>query len=307
MTQSAARMRFPLFASLLTTLILSGEVKAQTAQAPQPEVPQTLTVQRGDTAYSIARRSGLTVDLLMAYNNLSSPDIEVGQVLRLRPPTHTAQRGDTIYGLSRMYGVTVDALLAANTLPRDTKLEVGQVLQLPLGPAGAAPVVAAAPVTAPVTAPLPSPSAVGLPSLATVAAQAEGGASSGAAWYQNAMALLGTPYVLGGTSRRGIDCSGFVLQVMTPLGVKLPRRSIDQARAGVAVDEQDLRPGDLLFFDTLGGGKVSHVGIYLGNDTFINANSYQRKVVVDKFRGDKYWSARYLGARRVMMDAVATY
>lgn len=304
MTQSAARMRFPLFASLLTTLILSGEVKAQTAQ---PEGPQTLTVQRGDTAYSIARRYGLTVDLLMAYNNLASPDLEAGQVLRLRPPTHTAQRGDTIYGLSRMYGVTVDALLAANTLPRDTKLEVGQVLQLPVGPAASVPVLASAPVAAP----LPSPSAAGLPSLATVAAQSQAqaqseGASSGAGWYQNAMALLGTPYVLGGTSRRGIDCSGFVLQVMTPLGVKLPRRSADQARAGVAVDEEDLRPGDLLFFDTLGGGKVSHVGIYLGNDTFINANSYQGKVVVDKFRADKYWSARYLGARRVMMDALAS-
>ena len=306
MTQSAARTRFSLFASLLTTLVLSGEVKAQTAQAPRPELPQTLTVQRGDTAYSIARRSGLTVDLLMAYNNLSSPDIEVGQVLRLRPPTHTAQRGDTIYGLSRMYGVTVDALLAANTLPRDTKLEVGQVLQLPVGPA-AAPAMAAAPAAAPTAAPLPSPSAVGLPSLATAAAQAEGGTSSGAAWYQNAMALLGTPYVLGGTSRRGIDCSGLVLQVMSPLGVKLPRRSIDQARAGVPVDEQDLRPGDLLFFDTLGGGKVSHVGIYLGNDTFINANSYEGKVVIDKFRSDKYWSARYLGARRVLMDALASY
>ena len=300
MTQVAARIRFSLFASLLTTLILSGEVEAQTAQ-PASEVAPTLTVQRGDTAYSIARRSGLTVDLLLAYNNLASPDIEVGQVLRLRPPTHTAQRGDTIYGLSRMYGVSVDALLAANTLPRDTKLEVGQVLQLPVGLDAAAPVIAAAPA-----APLPSPSALGLPSLATVAqgSQSESD-SSGASWYQNAMSLLGTPYVLGDTSRKGIDCSGFVLQVMTPLGVKLPRRSADQARAGVSVDADDLRPGDLLFFDTVGAGAVTHVGIYLGNDSFINANSYYGKVVIDEFQGDKYWGPRFLGARRVMMDAFA--
>ncbi|AAF10897.1 C40 family peptidase [Deinococcus radiodurans] len=301
MTQVAARFRFSIFASLLTTLILSGEVKAQTAQlASSPEA--TLTVQRGDTAYSIARRNGLTVDLLLAYNNLASPDIEVGQVLRLRPPTHTAQRGDTIYGLSRMYGVSVDALLAANTLPRDTKLEVGQVLQLPVGLDAAAPMIAAP------AAPLPSPSALGLPSLATVAQGSQSETdSSGASWYQNAMSLLGTPYVLGGTSRKGIDCSGFVLQVMTPLGVKLPRRSADQARAGVSVDDDDLRPGDLLFFDTVGAGSVTHVGIYLGNDSFINANSYYGKVVVDKFKSDKYWSTRYLGARRVMMDALANY
>ena len=288
MTRPAARSRFCLFASLLTTLVLSGEVRAQTVQPASSLV--SVTVQRGDTAYSIARRSGLSVDLLLSYNNMTSPDLAVGQVLYLRPPTHTVQPGDTVYGLSRQYGVSVDAILAANTMPRSVKLEVGQIVKLPVGAESA---VAAAP--APLTRSALQPQ--------TFSAPPQVKSSS---WYSSAMSLLGTPYVLGGTSRKGTDCSGFVLQVMSPLGVRLPRRSVDQARAGLPVDEADLRPGDLLFFDTVGGGEVTHVGIYLGNDSFINANSYYGKVVVDKFRSDSYWSPRFMGARRVIMDAMAS-
>lgn len=297
MTRPAARSRFFLLTSLLTTLVLSAEVKAQTVQ-PAASSVVSVTVQRGDTAYSIARRSGLSVDLLLSYNNMTSPDLAVGQVLYLRPPTHTVQPGDTVYGLSRQYGVPVDAILAANTMPRSVKLEVGQLVKLPVGAASVAPAAAPAPAaaaSAPLTRSALSPQTFSAPPQVT-----------SSSWYSNAMSLLGTPYVLGGTSRKGIDCSGFVLQVMSPLGVRLPRRSVDQARAGLPVDEADLRPGDLLFFDTVGGGEVTHVGIYLGNDSFINANSYYGKVVVDKFRSDSYWSPRFMGARRVMMDAMAS-
>ncbi|MFN4250267.1 C40 family peptidase, partial [Deinococcus sp.] len=124
-------------------------------------------------------------------------------------------------------------------------------------------------------------------------------------WRGAALALLGTPYVFGGEARSGLDCSGFVRQVFTPLGVALPRVSADQARAGAAVDDRDLRPGDLLFFDTEGRGRVSHVGIYLGDDQFISANSYLGRVSVDRLRSDRYWGPRYLWARRVLDGPVA--
>jgi hypothetical protein len=83
------------------------------------------------------------------------------------------------------------------------------------------------------------------------------------------------------------------------------RRAQARRTAGLPVDDSELQPGDLVFFDTLGQGKVSHVGIYLGDDRFVNANSYHNKVVVDRLKSDKYWAPRYLGARRVMMDLTA--
>ena len=114
------------------------------------------------------------------------------------------------------------------------------------------------------------------------------------------MALLGVPYVYGGTSRSGLDCSGFVLQVFTPLGVELPRTSAAQARVGQPVEVADLQAGDLVFFDTVGRGDVTHVGIYLGENQFVNANSYRKQVAVDRLQGDPYWGPKLLGARRVL-------
>jgi len=114
------------------------------------------------------------------------------------------------------------------------------------------------------------------------------------------MALLGVPYVYGGSTPSGLDCSGFVVQVFSPLGVQLPRRSADQAQSGVAVALPDLQAGDLVFFDTEGRGQVTHVGIYLGDGQFVNANSYRKQVAVDRLQGDPYWGPRLLGARRVL-------
>jgi len=303
--------------------------------APDLRGEASVTVQPGDTAFSLARRAGLSVEALLALNGLTRPDLRVGQVLTLRdgPRTHVTQPGETLYALARRYGVTVDALLAASGLPPGAALRAGQVLTLPAGasdrgataapaltPAGplpggvgGSPFLPAAPTpVAPVLqparemprvqgpadpAPAPAPAAALPPAAAASAAPGD--------WRGAAMALLGTPYVFGGEARSGLDCSGFVRQVFTPLGVALPRVSADQARAGAAVDDRDLRPGDLLFFDTEGRGRVSHVGIYLGDDQFISANSYLGRVSVDRLRADRYWGPRYLWARRVLSDPVA--
>lgn len=265
-----------------------------------------ITVQPGDTAYSLARAHGLSVEALLSLNGLSAPDLRVGQVLRVRAlPPHSVQPGETLYGLSRRYGISVDALLAANGLAQGAVLEVGQLLQVP--PPGAA---------RPVTAALPGASvgsAVQPTSPPTPASSVGSGAVPGAAppastlphdWRSAALALLGVPYVYGGTSQSGLDCSGFVLQVFSPLGVQLPRRSADQAQTGVPVAPPDLQAGDLVFFDTVGRGEVTHVGIYLGDNQFVNANSYKKQVAVDRLQGDPYWAPRLLGARRVLPPTV---
>ncbi len=115
-----------------------------------------------------------------------------------------------------------------------------------------------------------------------------------------AKTLIGTPYRYGGESpSTGFDCSGFVRHVYHhSRGVWLPHRTSDLARVGKPVGASDLRPGDLVFYNTLGPAH-SHVGIYLGNDRFIHAPSTGKHVeIVDM--SINYWRKRYDGARRVM-------
>lgn len=293
---------------LTFTLALTAPVTAQTAApvaAPLPAAPVTptqVTVQPGDTAYSIARRAGLSVDALLALNGLQTPDLKVGQVLLLRaaPVSHTVQAGETLYALARRYHVTVDALQAANSLTPEQKLAVGQVLTLPAGAVDGGPALVTAPAApAALSLPLPGPAPVTGSSALPTAPLAGGD------WRASALSFLGTPYVLGGTTRTGTDCSGLVLQVFTPLGVKLPRVSAAQAQMGLPVTPDALLPGDLVFFDVNQEGRVTHVGIYLGDDQFVSANSYRGQVTVDRLQADRYWAPRFVGARRVLAGVMA--
>ena len=108
---------------------------------------------------------------------------------------------------------------------------------------------------------------------------------------------IGVPYLWGGTTPSGFDCSGFVQYVFKAHGISLPRVSRDQYTAGYAVSKSNLKPGDLVFFNTSGSG-VSHLGIYLGNNQFIHAST--SKGVVITSLTSTYWSSRYIGARRVL-------
>lgn len=301
----------------------------------------TVTVQPGDTAYALARRAGISLEALLALNSLTpnaagGVDLRAGQTLRIRDlPPHVVQPGETLYGLARRYGITVDALLAANGLPAGAVLSVGQSRRLfaPMTAVASAPLIQTPAVSAPAvqvpvvqtpvvstvpplltTQSLPVSSQASTPNAAPLALPAASATvlphsvlppSLPNDWRGAALALMGTPYVYGGATRAGTDCSGFVLQVFTPLGLELPRRSADQAQAGLPVEAAALLPGDLVFFDTEGRGKVTHVGIYLGEDTFVNANSYKGQVAVDKLMSDRYWAARYLGARRVLPETLA--
>jgi len=112
---------------------------------------------------------------------------------------------------------------------------------------------------------------------------------------RNAMRFIGTPYVFGGTTSLGFDCSGYVQHVYAMLGIALPRTADAQFYAGRPTRGGKL-PGDLVFFETYEPGP-SHVGIYLGHGHFIHSSS-SRGVTISSI-ADRYWSARYLGAKRV--------
>ncbi len=113
-----------------------------------------------------------------------------------------------------------------------------------------------------------------------------------------ALSLRGAPYVWGGKTPAGFDCSGFTQYVFGRHGVRLPRRAAEQFRVGARVDREDVRPGDLVFFTTIAPGP-SHVGLALGDDEFVHAPSERGVVRVERLSGS-YWSRRWLGARRVI-------
>lgn len=122
----------------------------------------------------------------------------------------------------------------------------------------------------------------------------------------NAMGFIGVAYRFGGTSPTGFDCSGFMQYVFRKaFAVNLPRTSAAQASVGSYVSRSELRPGDMVFFRTH-GSRISHVGMYIGNDRFIHAPRTGKRIEITSL-SSKYWNARYATARRVKRNNAQNY
>lgn len=116
----------------------------------------------------------------------------------------------------------------------------------------------------------------------------------------HAMGLLGIDYRYGGSNPiSGLDCSGFIQYVFREAaGITLPRTSAAMSETGTAINKQDLKPGDLVFFNSRKSKRVSHVGMYVGNDKFIHAPHTGRDIEIQDL-SKNYYVKHYVGARRI--------
>lgn len=124
-----------------------------------------------------------------------------------------------------------------------------------------------------------------------------GAVSKGTQVVNYAYKFLGKPYVYGAAGPNSFDCSGLTQYVFSHFGINLSRTTYTQVGEGTKVNRKDLKPGDLVFFNTQ--GSTSHVGIYIGNDEFIHAPRTGKPVMVSSL-SDGYYSQKYATARRVI-------
>jgi cell wall-associated NlpC family hydrolase len=117
---------------------------------------------------------------------------------------------------------------------------------------------------------------------------------------RTARSFIGVPYLWGGDSAdEGFDCSGFTMAVYQYNGLMLPHSSRDQSEMGVPVGKGNLVKGDLVFFNTNNSGKVSHVGVYIGNGRFIHAPGRGKKIGIESL-DSKYYNKHYAGGRSLL-------
>jgi cell wall-associated NlpC family hydrolase len=271
---------------------------AQAAARGQP-LPQVHVVRPGETAYRIARRYGVTVDALAAANGLADPaTLRAGQGLRIPGPVGGAARSGTP-ARGRPAPRAPGSQAGSVALP--LRNGGGETADDPLAPDPALPAGAAESLLRQ-AAPRAVGSDPGLPGGPALGGAGTVSAAEGPAVAEGLAAaarrLVGAPYVWGGTSARGVDCSGLVALVYTPVRPGLPRTSFELFEVGVRVGAGALRPGDLVFFTTYAPGP-SHVGIYVGDGQFVHTASSVGRVVASRL-ADPYYAARFLGARRLL-------
>ncbi len=251
--------------------------------APAGSLTAVYYVRSGDTLSALARRHGTTSERLAAMNGVSAGAIlSIGQ--RLRVPAPSAPAGPAAAPPAAAPAAPPAPLSAAapsvSTPPAEAPAASAPEVQQPAPPATAEITAPAAPAGA-------RPRAATLP-------------SRGPKWSSTIVALstrfLGVRYRWGGTSPEAFDCSGLLYYVFALTGVSLPRTTFDMFEAGTPVPPDQVRAGDIVFFQTLEPGP-SHAGIYLGDGRFIHSSSGFGRVTITPMN-HRYYAPRYLGARR---------
>jgi cell wall-associated NlpC family hydrolase len=250
------------------------------------------TVKAGDCLWTISNSSGVSVSTIKQLNWLSSDFLSIGQVLQLggdnapvmaptpAPAAATALSsssyvvcaGDNLWSIAQRYGTSVEALKAGNGLTNDA-LQIGDSLII---------------------------NGMAVTPTANPTVSRSGNSATGAKVVDKAAQYLGVPYMYGGSTPAGFDCSGFSQYIFSQFQISLNRTAASQYSNGYWVSKAELIPGDLVFFDCSGGNGISHVGIYSGNGNFIHSSSPRSGGVIDSSVNTGYYANTYVGARRVI-------
>lgn len=284
------------------------------------------TVRPGDSLWSIAQKYGVTVNSLKEANGLTNNVIHTGQELIIPEENHdnlgyTVKAGDTLYAVARKYNVSVESLKKANNLSTNT-IYVGQKLVIPTddqtNDAGTEATVKlqqnlkklgyldvpaySGNYDEPTVTAIKKFQAnyqlnvTGKADSATITAIEHAVVKQGIV--VDTRNYIGVPYLWGGSTPNGFDCSGFVYYMFNKHGVKMPRQSSASLFSqGTSVSKSNLRPGDLVFFAVNSTGTISHVGFYLGDNEWISATTSKGIAVYSM--DNTYWSKYYVGAKRV--------
>ena len=228
---------------------------------------------------------------------------------------HTVKKGDTLYGIALKNHTTVAKIKKANGIKKGQTLKLGKVLKVPTTKSTTIKKKKRTKIARTSTKKQERRLASTLKSVKFKKANSKksskfsindilfSGKNSKKSMKMIKLAKnkLGRRYVWGATGKKNtFDCSGFTTYVCKKNGITLPRRAIEQSKYGKYVSRKNLKPGDLIFFDTSKRrkGYVNHVGIYLGNNKFIHASSAKKKVVITSLNKN-FYSKRFKGGRRV--------
>ncbi|MEW9676274.1 LysM peptidoglycan-binding domain-containing protein [Lentibacillus sp. L22] len=298
-------------ANSLTSDVIYPKQVLETGNKKQPsnsnstnKSGSTYTVKSGDTLSGIAAKHNISVSELMNWNNLKSTLIFPGDVLAVTKngssssgsnasggssssgsssnggsvgsaKVHTVRSGDTLSGIGSKYGVSVANLKKWNNLKSDLII-VGQKLNISK-----------------------SSSSAGSDSNSGSGSSGSSDSSSGASYDASKVASIaksqsGVPYVWGGSSPSGFDCSGFIYYAYNQAGKSINRTSAEgYYNRSAYVNKPAV--GDLVFFENTYKSGISHVGIYLGGNQFISAESDGVKI---NSLSNPYWSKHFEGYKR---------
>lgn len=288
----------------------------------------TYTVKKGDNLKEIAGKYNLSVKELKKLNHLRSNKLKPGQKLIVKilsypeprattssykevSPYHIVKEGETLYRISLMYNVPLEELKRVNNLEGNI-ISVGQKLKIPSSSQiPEKPFVLESPKRTLETKEenlkekfeknVVAKNKILTPSMLSK----EGEMALRQKFIELSKNLADARYKLGGEGNGYLDCSAFVKLIYEEFGIKLPRSSAQQFQVGVYVEEDELMPGDLVFFKT-NGRTISHVGIYLGDNRFIHISSSRKRLSIDSLN-DPYFRKRYAGAKRILNGEVLEY
>jgi cell wall-associated NlpC family hydrolase/nucleoid-associated protein YgaU len=295
------------------------------------------TVQPGETLNQIARQFGVGADAIAQANGIENLDrLPNGTVLKISLPAreHVVQAGETLYSIAAREKVDLGSLIDFNGIADPHRVRVGQVLVLPVAGQTAASVPAltppvkpestptpAQPSPTPAPSPSPTPTATAQPTVAATATTKPatptpatttptptpsprpqptatippGTPTDGLVGA--ALKLLGKPYVFGGSGPNEFDCTGLVWYAGRQVNKAIPRGIFEQYNSGPHPAREELKPGDLVFFQNTYMPGLSHNGIYIGNGYFIHAGDEKSGITISSLSAP-YWVTRWFGATR---------